>query len=155
MSALPSLEEVHGLFVMLFGDNTVCKPGKVPMPSDTAAVIASYRDNTGALKRVLACDLSFANSAGAALSMIPMGIVNDATKAGNVPDNIFANLQEVMNIAVNLFADSFGERLELSIVARTKDVAPEIRDAMKAGQKTTFDISIPRYSAGRVSLIAC
>ena len=154
MSALPSLEEVNGLFAMLFGENTVCKPGKTPLPADAAAIIATYRDNAGAVKRLLACDLPFANSAGAALSMIPVGVVNDATKAGNVPENIFANLQEVMNIAVNLFADSFGERLELAVVARGKDLSPEIRDAMKAGQKTTFDVSIPRYTAGRVSLIA-
>jgi hypothetical protein len=102
----------------------------------------------------VACDLGFANSAGASLSMVPLGVVNDATKKGEVPDNILANLHEVMNIAVNLFTTGFSGRLELADVQRAADVDASLKNAIKSGVSTVIDVSIPRYSSGRVSLIS-
>ena len=154
MPALPTLHDVTGLFTMLFGDKTVCKQSTTKLPGEQAAVIATYRDNDGKIQRALACDLGFANSAGASLSMIPLGAVADATKKGEVPDNILANLHEVMNIAVNLFTDAFGGRLELVDVQRAANVDASLKTAIKAGGATVIDVSIPRYSAGRVSLIS-
>ncbi len=154
MSALPTFNDVTSLFTMLFGDRTVCQPSQSPLPGEQAAVIATYGDSTGTIQRVLACDLGFANSAGAALSLIPLGVVNEAIKAGHVPDNILANLHEVLNIAVNLFTDSFGGRLELVDVQRAADVAAALKTVIKAGRAKVIDVSIPRYCSGRVSLIS-
>ncbi len=139
---------------MLFGNDTNCKPGKAPLPPDACAIVAAYHDNTGATKRLLTCDLAFANSAGAALSMIPPGAANDAIKSGQVPDNILANLHEVMNIAVNLFIDSFGSRLELASVSRISELSPEAKAALSSKERTSVDVAIPRYTSGRVGLIA-
>ena len=151
---LPNLDDVAGLFTMLFGNDTTCKPGKAPLPPDACAIVAAYQDSTGATKRLLTCDLAFANSAGAALSMIPPGAANDAIKTGNVPDNILMNLHEVMNIAVNLFTDSFDGRLELASVTRINEVSPETKAALTSKERTTIDVAIPRYAAGRVGMIA-
>ena len=154
MSALPALKEVSDLFAMLFGDRTVCKPCQDRIPNEQAAVIATYHDNSGAVRRAVTCDLAFANSAGASLSMIPTGAANDAVKAGVVPDNILANLHEVMNIAVNLFTETFGGRLELVGVQRAVEMEAGVKAAITAGAATSIEVSIPRYSAGRVSLIS-
>lgn len=86
--------------------------------------------------------------------MVPLGVVNDATKKGEVPDNILANLHEVMNIAVNLFTTGFSGRLELADVQRAADVDASLKNAIKSGVSTVIDVSIPRYSSGRVSLIS-
>lgn len=153
-SPLPTLDDVAGLFTMLFGTDTTCKPGKTPLLPDACAIVAEYHDNTGATKRLLTCDLAFANSAGAALSMIPPGAASDAIKAGQVPDNILANLHEVMNIAVNLFADGFDGRLELASVSRIGQLSPEAKAALSSKEHSTIDVAIPRYTAGRVGMIA-
>lgn len=153
-TALPTLNDVSGLFTMLFGGDTTCKPGKALLTPEACAIVASYADSTGATKRLVTCDLAFANSAGAALSMIPPGAANDATKAGSVPDNILSNLHEVMNIAVNLFADNFDGRLELASVSRLSELSAEAKAALTSKERTTVDVSIPRYSAGRVGMIA-
>ena len=134
-TTLPSLDDVTGLLTMLFGPETICKSGKASLPPQSCAIVATYHDNDGTIKRLLTCDLAFANSAGAALSMIPPGAASDATKSGQVPDNILANLSEVMNIAVNLFIDSFGGRLELASVSRLSDLTPETRSG--AGIQST------------------
>lgn len=155
MSAtLPSLDAVNKLFTMLFGQGTICKASQTPLGPEACAVVACYRDNNGTTKRLLTCDLAFANSAGAALSMIPPAAANDATKAGHVPDNILANLSEVLNIAINLFTDSFGGRLELAGVSRLSDLPPEAKSALTAKDRATVEVLIPRYAAGQVGLIA-
>ena len=153
-SSLPSLDDVVGLFTMLFGNETSCKPGKAPLPPDACAIVSAYHDNTGATRRLLTCDLAFATSAGAALSMIPPTAANDAIKSGQVPDNIFANLHEVMNIAVNLFTDSFGSRLELASVSRFSELSSEAKAALTSNERSTVDVAIPRYAAGRIGLVA-
>lgn len=153
-TSLPSVTDVNYLFAMLFGHETVCKTRKVALPANDTVIVASYLDNEGRIKRLLTCDMSFANSAGAALSAIPAGAANDAIKAGEVPANIMANLSEVMNVAVNLFTDSFGGRLELAAVARQADLTPEAKAALASTQRVRIDVSIPRYIVGRVDLIA-
>ena len=154
MSALPSLNDVSGLFAMLFGERTVCKTCATRLPDEQTAVVATYRDSTGQVRRVLACDLGFANSAGASLSMIPPGAADEAIKKGEVPDNILANLHEVLNIAVNLFTVSFGGRLELGDVLRTTNADASLKALIKSGGSMGLEVSIPRYSSGRVSLIS-
>ena len=139
---------------MLFGSDTVCSLRKVAIPPQECAVVASYTDNEGVVKRLLTCDLAFANSAGASLSAIPAPAAISASKAGRLAENVVENLYEVMNIAVNLLIDSFGARLELASVSRLSELTPELLAALKSDQRVKLDVSIPRYELGRLDLIA-
>lgn len=153
-AALPELIEITHLFTMLFGQDTVCTKRKLPLSKKECVIVAAYRDNCGAIRRVLTCDLTFANTAGAALSAIPSGTANEAIRAGEVPENVFMNLSEVMNIAVNLFTESFGGRLELECVARQNELTPETLATLASADRLKIDVVIPRYAAGRIDLIA-
>jgi hypothetical protein len=105
-------------------------------------------DDHNAVQRVLVCELALANSMGAAMSMIPAGVANDATKAGIVAENIQGNLGEVLNICVNLFTENAPDRLTFSSlkVCSPKDPAPPVKQAVK------YALDIPRYAGG--SLLA-
>lgn len=151
---LPSIADSRPLLSMLFGSDTVCNLRRNAIPTEECVVVAIYTDNDGAVKRLLACDLAFANSAGASLSAIPPQAALSATKARRIADNVVENLNEVMNIAVNLLIESFGARLELASVTRVSDLAPDTLAALKSDQRLKLDISIPRYELGRVDLIA-
>jgi hypothetical protein len=151
---LPGLTDSKHLLTMLFGADTVCKLRKEPLSAKDCVVVASYRENNGRIRRLLACDLAFANSAGAALSAIPPTAANNATKAGKLAENVLENLFEVMNIAVNMLIESFGGRLELVAVSRLSDVPAELLDALSSDQRVKIDIAIPRYEPGRLDLIA-
>jgi hypothetical protein len=151
---LPGLIDSKHLLTMLFGSDTVCKLRKDPLVAKDCEFAALYRDNSGSIRRLLSCDLAFANSAGAALSAIPAPTANNATKSGKLADNVVENLSEVMNIAVNLLIESFGGRLELASVKRSHEFTPEIIAALKSDQRAKLDISIPRYETGRLDLIA-
>ena len=151
---LPTLTDSRHLLTMLFGNDTVCGLRKVPLTPEECAIVAAYTDNEGVIKRLLACDLDFANCAGAALSAIPPVQAKNATKAGKIAENVIENLSEVMNVAVNLFIDSFGARLELASVSLRADFSPEVLAALSSAQRVKFDITIPKYDLGRVDLIA-
>lgn len=138
---------------MLFGADTVCKPRKAAIPSSDCVIVASYFDNSGVVHRLVACDLAFANSAGAALSAIPPSVANNATKAGQLADNVIDNLSEVMNIAVNLLVESFGSRLELASMSLLSNLTPETLAALMSDQRVKIDVAIPRYELGRLDLI--
>ena len=151
---LPGLIDSKHLLTMLFGTDTVCTQRKEPISVENCVIVASYQDNEGKLQRLIACDLAFANSAGAALSAIPAAAANRETKAGRFAENILDNLSEVMNIAVNLLNESFGARLELSSVSQSSGLTPEVLNALKSSQKVKIDVTIPRYELGRIDLIA-
>ena len=151
---LPALIDARHLLTMLFGPETTCSLRREAIPADHCVIVACYRDNDGVLRRLLACDLSFANSAGAALSAIPPAVANRETKAGRFADNVLENLSEVMNIAVNLLTESFGARLELASVVPSGELTAEMLSALKSPQKVKIDVSIPRYELGRLDLIA-
>ena len=153
---LPGLIDSKHLLTMLFGAETVCKLRKEPLTPKDCVVVASYRDNNSSVRRLLTCDLAFANSAGAALSAIPAPAANNATKSGKLAENVLENLSEVMNIAVTLLIESFGGRLELASVVLIKDVSPQILAALSApaDQRVKIDVAIPRYEPGRIDLVA-
>ena len=81
---------------------------------------------------------------GAAMSMIPAGVANEATKSGIVAQNIESNLGEVLNICVNLFTENSTDRLTYSNLklCTPKDPAPAVKQSVK------FALDIPRYAGG-------
>ena len=141
---LPSLGQVQKMLQCLLGDGVQAK--STPTGPDLAKpyVLASYVNDAAEVRRVLACDLSLANSIGAAFSMIPANVAADSTKAGKVPENIHVNLYEVLNVCVNLFTDHGQERLTLSEmkVCKGGDVTPAISQSAK------FNVQVPRYAGG-------
>jgi len=145
---LPTLKTIEKMMHCLLGDQVVTK-NSVPGPDLTKPhVVASYVNDAHEVQRILVCELGLANAMGAAMSMIPSGVANDATKAGIVADNIQGNLSEVLNICVNLFTENGTDRLTFSNlkVCTPKDPAPAVKQSVK------YALDIPRYTGG--SLLA-
>lgn len=145
---LPSLTTVEKLMQCLLGNQVEARNSNPGPDLNKPHVVASYVDDSNAVQRLLICDLALANSMGAAMSMIPSGVANDATKAGVVGENIMGNLSEVLNICVNLFTENSADRLAFKDikVCTPKDPAPAVKEAVK------YAVDIPRYVGG--SLLA-
>ncbi len=141
---LPNLDTVEKLMQCLLGNQVEAR--KAPNGPDVTKphVVARYVDDSNNVQRVLVCDLALANSMGAAMSMIPSGVANEATKAGTVGENILGNLSEVLNICVNLFTENGADRLRFSDVqvCGPKNPSPAVAEAVKYG------VDIPRYAGG-------
>jgi hypothetical protein len=141
---LPTLKTIERMMHCLLGDQVEAR-NSVPGPDLTKPhVVASYVNDANEVQRILVCELGLANSMGAAMSMIPAGVANEATKSGIVAQNIESNLGEVLNICVNLFTENSTDRLTYSNLklCTPKDPAPVVKQSVK------FALDIPRYAGG-------
>jgi hypothetical protein len=154
---LPSAEQITKIVVGLFGEDAIVRTAKSPCDLNDPIVVAKYTNDESELQRLVVCDVAFANNAGAALTMISPGVVADAIKAKEIPDNICDNFREVMNIFVNAFPETSRGRLVLNginLPAETKD-EPTTKAIAAPVERVDFEVTVPRYGAGRLTLLAC
>lgn len=156
-TTLPNSDQVSKIVVCLFGDDALVKQSSTPIPLTDKNVIAKYVDDDSNISRLVLCDLPFANNAGAALTMISPGVVADAIKDKELPDNILDNFREVMNIFVNLFAETTSQHLvlnDISVVSNDAD-EPTTKALNEPVERIDFEVNVPRYGNGRIALLAC
>ena len=147
-AAFPTVEDVEEFVECLFDEGTTVKETSSDLTPSEPIVYAPYLNASGAIDSYLICDIHFANSSGAALSMIHPSSAADAAKEGIVPENVFENVKEVLNIATGLVGTKSNERLtlgEIQIVKETSGV--ELSDSQIA-----WEIEIPRYAQGKLIL---
>ncbi len=152
---LPNDRETLGVLSMLYGDDI-----KVAMDEDALALENSklyglYVDGEGKPVGVCLCDTHFAAYAGAALSMLPPGGAEDAADTGDISATMKENVYEVMNICSRLLMSDDTPHLKLenmyNDVAELSEEAVEMIKSAEAGSH--FDIDIPNYGKGKLSLV--
>ena len=148
-------EQLTAFLDGLFGVDSISKPVDPPSPIDSPRVLATYNDMDGGFRFAITCELKLANSLGAALTMIPPGGAEDATAAGEVPDNIGENVYEVLNICSAVFADHEGQRIILDKVILPGQTPDEeiVGKIDEASTLLQVEYSLPRYQAGNISLL--
>ncbi len=150
---LPSAKQVFEIVGRLFGDETTVKEAASPYKIDAESILATYVGDDDSIRALLACDIEFAVRAGASLTMIPPGTADESIQTKEIAENLFDNLGEILNICVNLFMDAFTDRLHLG--ENIRDIS-KLNDSAKAviegSQRVDFDIDIPRYGLGKMSL---
>ena len=139
----------------LFGCEIAASQIENPKPIEDPRVVAAYNDMEGQLRFAITCDLSVANSLGAALTMIPPGGAEDATVEGSVPANIGDNLYEVLNICSTVFADIEHHRIVLSKVHLPGQQIPAELTETVASAETMLQIQyeLAHYPSGRISML--
>lgn len=154
---LPSAEQLNKIVVGLFGEDALVRAASSPCNLTETVVIARYTNDDSELQRLVVCDVAFANNAGAALTMISPGVVADAIKAKEIPDNICDNFREVMNIFVNAFPETTRGRLVLEGINLPTDSKDESTSKAIAApvERVDFEVTVPRYGAGKLTLLAC
>ncbi|MCA9038312.1 MAG: hypothetical protein KDA91_24470 [Planctomycetaceae bacterium] len=156
-AVLPNAQHVNRIVVGLFGDEAIARANPKPVEFGPNTVVVKYADDNSQVQRLVVCDVAFANNAGAALTMISPGVVADAIKANDVPDNILDNFREVMNIFVNIFQDTGHGHLVLGgidLPTKEKDESTAKALAEPVG-RADFEVVVPRYGTGRITLLAC
>ena len=130
------------------------KNSLVPVEKATQAV-AIYTNDDGVVAAVCVYDMPLASSAGAALSMIPQGVANEAVRKGVMPESVAENLYEVANVSASLFNVDGGPHLKLKeVVTSTAALPAPVKELVaKAADRIDLDVNIAGYSAGRMSLL--
>ena len=139
----------------LFGSESKSAPVETPVPIDNPRVVATYNDLEGNFHFAITCELSVANSLGAALSMIPPGGAEDATAEGTVPANIAENTYEVLNICSAVFADHHQHRIVLDkMYVPGYAIDDQIVSAVDSADcLLQVQYELERYQTGKISLL--
>lgn len=158
MTAVSTITSVHenvtGILKMLLGSSADARPAKVTGCPDPR-VVATYVATTGEVLHLLVMGLGVANGVGAALTRIPANRAQEGTKAGNVPEGIRENLDEVLNVCVNCFHEENSGRVVLGKVYLPGEVVEQpILDRITAAKGgTTLDVDLGGYGRGVMLLI--
>jgi hypothetical protein len=145
---------VRQMFAMMFGSGVEVSRGS-PVEGDRR-MIAVYINDVN--EPVCACisDYNCAAFLGSALSRIPPGGAEDAAQSGDFSEMMLSNFRETMNICSRLFMDSKSPHLRLDAIYSASESAPDdILALLDTCQwREDFNISIPNYGEGGLSLIA-
>jgi len=141
---------VHEIFSLLFGGETQVRELPQAIPANDQAAVACYVNGNFVVQHALICDFAFANSAGAALCLVPAAVVNQAVQKKIVDENLIDNIKEIMNICANLFSPSETEQVRL----QTVHVPPKSLDGYDFGAPLVFEVQIPRYPVGKIQVVS-
>ncbi len=153
-AVLPTAADVRSLLNGLFDKPVTVReePGPV-LPGRSVKVVASYVEDSGAVRAVVFCDLVTGCVLGAALAMVPMPRVQEALDTGEVPPDLADNTQEVLNVAASLFnsADAHLKLRSVQVVPEpvTDDVVTFLRGQP---QRVDLTVEVPGYGTGVVVL---
>ncbi len=151
-----AVDDVGSLLNMLLATGASVKETDSPMDMKAKKVIAVYATDDGSAVSLCVCNVALANYIGAGLSMLPPPAAQENAKKGTVPDNVFANLNEVFNICVNLTHCDDASRLSLRDVFAPTDQIPEDVEAILSSPAVRLDVEVDvdRYGLGLMSLCA-
>ena len=140
-------DEIAGFLTGLYGlqVSVAADPGA---SCDVPGGMASYVDAVGTEKGRILCDLSAAAILGAALTQVPMGVVEEAISAGELPDNLAENVREVLNIAVSLLPGSHHARLVLDTVTT------EFADVPSCDGAAALSVDVQRYGSCKLFVMS-
>lgn len=153
---LPTVESLRRLLSGILGSPiTVKKRTPVNPKLAKPTVSAVYHDDGGQVSAVCACDLELGASLGAAMTMIPARVAEEMVARKKVDEMVYDNLREIMNVMASSFNAQTNVHVRLVDVRRTPgeklDEASAALVAQAAG-KADFEVDVPRYGTGHVSL---
>ena len=150
------VEKILNLLGSLYDNEAFAKEIEDPTAIDGVNVVATYKEAEGDTSLfAISCELSLANSLGAALVKIPPGSAQSSTNDGEVPENIADNLHEVLNICSSVFADLENQRIVLEkMYLPGQERAEGLDDKLNsASNLLQVNYELDRYQPGKLSLL--
>ena len=155
LSDLPSGPEVGELLEGLLdrGVTAVEEAAPVLLGRDVR-MVATYADDTGAVRAVVLLDLGLSAVLGGALALVPPPRVAASIEEGTVPADLADNTREVLNIAASLLTCG-----DVHLKLRDVAVAPTpVDDATVAflrrpSRRGDRRVDVPGYGAGVLAVV--
>jgi len=118
------------------------------------AEFAVYVNDAGVPVVVCICEVSFAASAGAALSLIPPGVARESMLSLTLSAGLRDNFNEVANILAGLFNGPETPHVRFDTLAARRSRLHPAADALidNAAGTADYEVSIEGYGSGRISI---
>jgi len=154
---LPQPEAIAKLLGSLFDKRIHVARSSSPLAVPAYRGLCDYIDSAQSVLFVAVCDMPLLAGIGAALAMIPAGVVAEAVKSGKPSDALRENAYEVFNIAASIFNEVEGT--EIHVKLRALSLAPPVPPPLlvkmaKPASRLDLDVTVPGYPIGRLSLLA-
>jgi hypothetical protein len=152
---LPDVRKVQHILGMLFEGLDVKPGGMFDQTPDGGAWVGVFIDDVGTPVALCGADVGLAAGLSAALSMLPPSTVKEAVRSRELSSGMCENLHEVMNICTRLVLDSTSAHLKLDQIYPVKALpAAAAAILTKAQGRREFDLQVPRYGGGVLSLLS-
>ncbi len=153
--SLPDRKLIKDVFEGLLGRDVAVSDGSPITLDPPRPVVAAYVDPQHNLATVAVMDLPLAAYAGAALALIPRGGAEAAVEDGMLPDNLFENVSEILNVLAAPIGDCAGVHQRLSATFAPHDpLPPQIAScAATPGVREDVTLEIAGYGSGTLSVV--
>lgn len=153
---LPHPKDVRDMFSGLLGRAVDVAPGTPVVPTDAARVaVGVYVEDTLHLAAVISADLPLAAFAGAALGLIPKGAAEDAVDEGCLPDAMWENFAELLNIGASLLNHDGAPHVRLYGLHHPDELpTPDVGELLRGlGHRLDLVVKIAGYGSGGLSIV--
>lgn len=155
---MPIQDDVRDIFADLLGRSCVVDKTKdvIPYgPEHPEVVIGDFILDDGTVGALVCADLPLAAYSGAALIMMPVGVAEEALKAGRIDGDMFDCFREVVNVMGRLLNREGTPHLKLRAIYRSGDLLPgQTRQMLReADRRKDFDVTIEEYGTGKLALM--
>ncbi len=152
----PIQEDVRDLLGDLLGRGVaVDKTTKLQMEEDVCGLLAVYATDGGDLAALAILDGPLAARAGAALSMVPQSVAEEAIKKNELTETLIENTREVVNIFARFLNSAKTPHVRL---VNTVNLPSAFEDNVRALYlspefRRDFVVQIEGYGSGRFSIL--
>lgn len=157
-SPLPTAVAVRELLEGMLGRDveTTIGSGAVNPAQAPGAVVGIYTDDQMSLRALLILDLSLAAHGGAAIALIPVAQAQAAAEEGVLPDALYENIAEVLNVAASLFNADGAPHVKLYQAFRPGEALPaDVQKWVLAFvRRLDMTMDVSGYGEGRISILA-
>lgn len=158
VSPLPTALAVRELLEGLLGRDidAVVGSGAVNPAVAPGAAVGVYTDDKMAMKAILLLDQPLAAYGGAALALIPVGQAEAAVEDGTLPENLYENIAEVLNVAASLFNHDDAPHVKLYQAYQPGEALPaDVQKWVLAFvRRLDMQMTVTGYGTGRISVLA-
>ena len=153
---VPQAPQVRELLQTLTGRDVDVAAGRPVLPEREPALVAVYVTDELVPGAVVACDLSFAAHAGAALGAVPVAEVVECLTSGSLSADLAENVAEVLNVLAAALNAPGTPALRLSEVHAAGEQLPsEVQAALHyVMRRADLQLEVAGYGAGRLSAVS-
>lgn len=152
----PISDDVRELLTDLLGRPVdVAKGERLVIEGNEPGVVAEYVTDEGAVGALCVVDGALALRCGAALSMVPATVADEAVERGELPDSLLENWREVVNILAQLLNGPLSPHLRLQAIHTLPgELPPQVETLHRAPEfRRDFGVDIDAYGSGRFALL--
>lgn len=154
---IPVAEAVSRMLADLLGRACSVKPAAKPGFAE-AGLVGVLVDSSEQMRALVFSDRAFAALAGAALSLVPRAVAEEAIKKNVLPENLLENHREIANVSTVLFnaINSDADHVRLKEIVAAGPTCPQAIRALllKPSARLDLEVDIPGYGKGRLSVLA-